>query len=148
MTKPKRKTQICREIDGIITKAYTATVVLEDWNELRAGGLLGGDLPLLSYQGHILFCSICLYHTLLDHFMTTPAADRDHLNLPSPYWIPSNVSNSLNHDHITTALKLSPDGGETLVFSKLDLTDISVDALEELATRVGEDGEGAVKRSA
>ncbi len=80
--------------------------------------------------------------------MTTPAADRDHLNLPSPYWIPSNVSNSLNHDHITTALKFSPDGGETLVFSKLDLTDISVDALEELATRVGEDGEGAVKRSA
>lgn len=70
----------------------------------------------------------------------------DHSNLPSPYWIP-NVSNSLHHDHITTALNLSPDNGETLVFSKLDLTDIGVDALEELATRIDHNSEGTVKRS-
>lgn len=78
--------------------------------------------------------------------MTTPAIDRP--NLRSPYWIPSNSSNSLNHDHIVEALGHSPDGGETLVFSKLGLTDISVDAAEELATKVDTNGVGVVKRLA
>ncbi|KAF9453247.1 hypothetical protein P691DRAFT_793050 [Macrolepiota fuliginosa MF-IS2] len=78
--------------------------------------------------------------------MTTLAIDRP--NLRSPYWVPSNSSNSLNHEHIIEALDRSPDGGETLVFSKLDLTDISVDAAEELATKVDANGLGVVKRIA
>lgn len=76
--------------------------------------------------------------------MTTLAID--HPSLRSPYWTSSTSSNSLNHDHITEALNHSPDDGETLVFSKLDLTDISVDAAEELATKVDANGEGVVKR--
>jgi hypothetical protein len=76
--------------------------------------------------------------------MTSAAIDRS--NLRSPYWIPSNTSNSLKHEHIVDALSQSQDGGETLVLSKLDLTDISVDAAEELATKVDSNGEGVVKR--
>ncbi|KXN85487.1 Leucine-rich repeat-containing protein sog2 [Leucoagaricus sp. SymC.cos] len=76
--------------------------------------------------------------------MTSLADDRP--NVRSPYWIPSNTSISLNHEHIADALFQSQDNGETLVFSKLDLTDISVDAAEELATKVDSSGEGVVKR--
>jgi hypothetical protein len=76
--------------------------------------------------------------------MTSFAVDRPALR--SPYWIPPNTSVSLSHEHIAEALANSPDDGETLVFSKLDLTDISVDAAEELATKVDSSGEGVVKR--
>lgn len=75
-------------------------------------------------------------------FMTTSVNDSSYLH--SPYW--SQPSNSLNHEHIAQALNHSSDEGATLVFSKLDLTDISVDAAEELATKVDANNKGMVKR--
>lgn len=74
--------------------------------------------------------------------MTTSVNDSSYLH--SPYW--SQPSNSLNHEHIAQALNHSSDEGATLVFSKLDLTDISVDAAEELATKVDANNKGMVKR--
>lgn len=78
--------------------------------------------------------------------MTSSAVDRP--SLRSPYWIPSNTSISLSHEHISEAFSHSQDGGQTLIFSKLDLTDISVEAAEELATRLDSNGDGVVKRIA
>lgn len=76
--------------------------------------------------------------------MTTSVNDPSYLR--SPYWSQPATSTSLNHEHIAEALNHSSDNGETLLFSKLDLTDISVDAAEELATKVDTNSEGMVKR--
>lgn len=55
---------------------------------------------------------------------------------------------SLDHSHISQALVVSPDGGKTLDFSALSLTEVSGASAEELS-RVGaqtDDDIGTVTR--
>ncbi|KAF9456455.1 RAM signaling pathway protein-domain-containing protein [Collybia nuda] len=60
----------------------------------------------------------------------------------------SAFSASLNTVHISEALRRSSDDGATLMFSKMNLTDVGVLAVEELATmgRATPDDESLVKR--
>jgi len=76
--------------------------------------------------------------------MISSAIDRS--SLRSSDWIPSNVSLFLGHEHIKEAVRKSQDGGVSLNFSKLDLTDISVEAAEELATKSDPNGHVLVER--
>jgi len=70
----------------------------------------------------------------------------DHSSLRSSDWISSNASLFLGHEHVKEAVRKSQDGGVTLNFSKLDLTDISVKTAEELATKSDSDGHALVER--
>ena len=47
----------------------------------------------------------------------------------------------LTHVHITDALSRSPDHGATLIFSRLNISDISAAAIHTL-TSIGENGTG------
>lgn len=93
------------------------------------------DSPLLN---------LIFNYKLFDFSMISSVIDRPSLR-PSN-WIPSNASISLGHEHVNEAVRKSQDGGVTLNFSKLDLTDINVETAEELATKLDSNGDALVER--